>query len=289
MKRWRSAYASGAVAVAVTVGLLGAAMPAVVRAVERSAPGAELVHAAVFPDATDAALADVRVRVMAGSAAFTVTLQRGDQVIRTRNVPAAGGVAVLDADGLAEGRYTVNVAQGAETTTLRVSIYRGWAPIDADQPSWARCRTITWSYDARRAPANGDRSMVRDISATLSALRSTTGLQFSRVSSGGALVYKWGNTGGADGVGGVEWTNGPGTVTRGTVTLSPRSSWARTPGPSERQVLLLHETAHAVGLGHVTNNRSLMSPTYRPGLSRATLGAGEIRALRTIYRPSTCS
>jgi hypothetical protein len=270
--------------IAVTV----VAVPTAAQSAPASLPGVELVHDVVFPDASDAGLADIRVRVSSGTTAYRVTLNRGDAVLQTQRVAASGGVAVLEAESLAEGRYVVSVTRGAASVALRVMIRRGWAPIHVDQPSWARCRTVTWSYDAGRAPANGDRYMLRDVNAVLSSLKTATGLHFTRVSSGGSLAYKWGNTGGADGVGGVEWTDGPGTVTRGTVTLSPSSSWARTPGPAERQVLLLHETAHAIGLGHVTNNRSLMSPTYRPGLTRAALGSGELRALRTMYRPSTC-
>jgi len=264
------------------------AVPTAARSAPAAVPGAELVHSTVFPDATEPSLADVRVRLAAGSAAYRVTLQRGDRVLDTQRAAATGGVVVLEAETLTDGQYTVTVTQGARSTALRVSIRRGWAPIDADQPSWQRCRTITWSYDARRAPNGGDRYMVRDVTAVLTQLSTATGLRFRRVATDGDMIYAWGNTGAADGVGGLEWTDGPGTVVRGTVTLSLSSTWAKKPGQTERQVLLLHETAHAIGLGHVTNARSLMSPTYRPGVTRATLGSGEVRALRTIYRPSTC-
>jgi hypothetical protein len=277
-----------AVVTAALIAITVVTVPTAAQSAPASLPGVELVHDVVFPDASDAGLADIRVRVSSGTTAYRVTLNRGDAVLQTQRVASSGGVAVLEAESLAEGRYVVSVTRGAASVALQVMIRRGWAPIHADQPSWARCRTIKWSYDSGRAPANGDRYMLRDVNAVLSTLKTATGLQFTRVSSGGVLAYKWGDTGGADGVGGVEWTNGPGTVTRGTVTLSPSSSWARTPGPAERQVLLLHETAHAIGLGHVTNSRSLMSPTYRPGLTRAALGAGELRALRTIYRPTSC-
>lgn len=270
------------------IALIAVAAPPVAQAAPASPPDAEVVHSAVFPDATDTALSDVRVSVAASTTKSLVTLGRSGQILQSRRVPSAGGLVVFEAEGLAEGRYDIAVTQGASVTTLRVAIYRGWAPIDPDQPSWQRCRTITWAYDARRAPSGGDRSMLKDITTVLADLTEATGLRFRRAATGAVMTFAWGSTGGADGVGGLKWTDGPGTVTSGTITLSPSSSWAKTPGPSERQVLLLHETAHAIGLGHVANTRSLMSPTYRPGLSRATLGAGELRALRTIYRPTTC-
>lgn len=249
---------------------------------------ASVVQRFVYPDATEQAWTDVRVQVDGSSRTVRVTLRRDGEVLQTATLEPGGGIAVFDGAGLTTGRYVVRVSEGTSSTDLQVRVHRGWAPIAAERPSWRQCRRITWRYDAELAPAGGDRYMLRDIRAALASIASATGLIFVRVRTGGAFVVRWGRTGGADGVGGLEWTDGPGSVARGFVTFSISSEWARTPGTDGRQILLLHESAHAVGLGHVDLPRSLMSPTYRPGTTRPVLGSGERRGLSALYHPSTC-
>ena len=253
------------------------------------APRISLSNARVFPDATEATWHSLRVRVVSSTLPVNVRLIRNGATVQTKTVSTSGTSVSFTTADLRTGTYFVVASDGQDETRSRVVVARGWSPIATDRPSWASCSTITWSYNSSRAPRGGDVAIRKDVRAVFATLSAVTGLTFKPVSSKGEIVVRWGDADGADGLGGVSWTSGPGSAVSGYVELSRKSEWARTPGPRDRGVLILHEASHALGLGHVELNRTLMSPTYVPGTTSPTIGTGERLGLSTMYRPGSCS
>ncbi len=252
------------------------------------APRISLSNARVFPDATEATWRKLRVRVVSSTLPVEVRLVRNGTAVQTKTVTTSGASVSFASADLRTGTYSVLASDGQEETAARVTVSRGWSPISMDRPSWAACSVITWSYNASRAPRGGDVAIRKDVRTAFATLSAATGLTFKPVQSNGEIVVRWGAAGGADGLGGVSWTNGPGSAVSGYVELNRTSDWAKNPGTNNRGVLLLHEASHALGLGHVDLGRTLMSPTYRPGITSPTIGSGEKLGLATLYHPGSC-
>lgn len=287
-KRWvhvlRGTSATLAVGVLVGVGAVGA-----VRNADASdAPSVSTSASLVFPDASDRQLGVLKATVASSTLPVTVQLKRNGTVLQTQTIRTSGATVSFATGALTTGVYAVAASDGQDVTVKRVRVYRGWAPIDSSRPSWTPCSTVTWRYDSSNAPRGGGIDMVKDIRESLATLHDATGLNFTRVTTGGTLVVRWGDAGGADGLGGLSWTAGPGSVTKGFIELNTSSQWAKTPGADERGVLLLHEGSHALGLGHVDKDTALMSPTYRPGITNASLGNAERAAYVQMYHPGNC-
>lgn len=194
------------------------------------------------------------------------------------------------------GRAILTVKSGNLTTTARVHVHRGWAPLPLDSndrfllASYPRCQALTWRYDPTQAPA-GVKRVVEDLRVVFRAYSKHTGLPLSQATGTDAdIVISWEDLGErADGIGGSRYTGN--TYLDGLVKLNTQSTWAKTPGFSEkgRGALLYHEIGHVFGLGHVEIAKTLMSPTNIIGYTNSTLGAFEIRGLNFLYAPSTCA
>ena len=252
------------------------------------APRISVSNARVYPDASDATWRKLRVRVVSSTLPVEVRLIRNGTAVQTKTVTTSGASVSFASADLRTGTYSVLASDGQEETAARVTVSRGWSPISTDRPSWAACSVITWSYNASRAPRGGDVAIRKDVRTAFATLSAATGLTFKPVQSNGEIVVRWGAAGGADGLGGVSWTNGPGSAVSGYVELNRTSEWAKNPGTNNRGVLLLHEASHALGLGHVNLDKALMSPTYLPGTTSPTIGAGESAGFATVYRPGKC-
>lgn len=278
---WRVLFAvTAAVVISSTPTVVYAASPPLTVTVSRTQ---------IYPDSVAATWTDLRLRVDPSTGPIRITLLRGGYPVGSRSLGPGGGTVTFDGAELRSGAYLVRVAAGAGLHEVPIRIHRGWAPLALDRPTWPRCARVTWRYDDRRAPASGARGVRADMAAATRDISTATGLRLREVQAGPAdILLRWGDTGRADGIGGLQWTDGPGSAIRGFITLGIRSAWARTPGTADRQVLLRHELLHAVGLGHVDLPRALMAPTYRLGISRPNLGPGEVRGLTTLYRPGLC-
>jgi predicted Zn-dependent protease len=151
---------------------------------------------------------------------------------------------------------------------------------------WPRCSTIGWKYDDAGAPQGGDTGMVDDLRKVFDRYAELTGLRF--VEGGADIVIGW-----ADLPRGTNAEAGAGLVSEtlgdGFLRLSSDADRPRVPGfgSAGRGVTLLHEMAHVLGLGHVSDRSLLMYPVHSPG-SPLTPQTGDIAGLKDLYAPATC-
>jgi hypothetical protein len=225
-----------------------------------------------------------------------------------------------------ETSYATQTA--SEPVRLRVvPRYRPAGRAGAYQPiarSWVRfnpCQPVTYRVNARQ----GGRGALRDVKAAVAQVRRATGLRFEYAGPtravpqfngrdwwGGTtdLVVAWarprqsaalkGAPAGVVGVGGpirympgMRNTDGSsvGWILQGGVVLDATDRFRGGLGRGyTRGEIVLHELGHALGLGHVQDQRQVMYPTMRP--NRALLGAGDLSGMEKvgtnrgcIYRP----
>lgn len=240
----------------------------------------------VFPDADEF---DSRARITASAARgpITVTVSHGGRQVWSVTSRNARVSAMIPAKALKRsGTYTAMVTGDASSrTTFQVS--RGWAPLyDAQVAHWPRCSTIGWKYVDAEAPAGGDTGMVDDLRKVFDRYAELTGLRF--VEGGADIVIGW-----ADLPRGTNAEAGAGLVSQtlgdGFLRLSRTADRPRVPGfgSAGRGVTLLHEMAHVLGLGHVSDRSLLMYPVHSPG-SPLTPQTGDIAGLKDLYAPATC-
>lgn len=203
--------------------------------------------------------------------------------------------------GKASGQWQVrSTSQGIERLH-DLTIANRWStllPVSFGLARFPACSTVTWSYDPKGTPAKVS-GMEQDIAAAFGRLSGPTGLTFVQVPADANLVINWGDLGarGADGRGGgtLSVVNGQPSY-HASVVLNTRSDWVRYPGfgrvagwggtPARGQ-LLLHEISHALGLGHVDDNRQLMYPVASRH-SPTTLSSGDRAGLQYLYQPASC-
>lgn len=102
-----------------------------------------------------------------------------------------------------------------------------------------------------------------------------------RVDPSGRITVSFASVDAPDvlGRGGPIW-DGQGTISAGNVTIQPTVD----PTTPRGRHVLMHELAHAVGLGHAEVEDALMAPKTGPS-ARATLEAGDLHALAEVGCP----
>jgi hypothetical protein len=214
------------------------------------------------------------------------------------------------------GTYTITAAAGRDVVSKQILVVAAptpWFPPDGwVQPSgWSvlggggsfiPCSTVHWSLDHTGEPA--DRSTMQDdIAIALATLAAQTRLTFTEASAPAQanLTYSYADWGpdGVSGRGGPTGTGG------GHVILNSADEWTRNdwgglamvtrqwddggghwtwmmPG---RGWLIVHETMHAMGMGHVDDPTQVMNP-----IAGATaFGPGDLDGLHTMYLNVPCS
>lgn len=235
------------------------------------------------------------LKITTATSGVSARLTKGSKTVKNLGTRSAKKTTFSWSPGkTAPGPYTLAVTSGGHTVKLPVTITDGWAPLN---PPFARCRTITWSYNATNEPARAS-GMGKDIATGFKRIHQASGITFKRVKKNGTIVLTWsgkkrfpeGETD-ADGLGG---STGNGTVaTKGTVWFNTASTWVgqagygRHNGVPARGALILHEVSHSLGLGHVTLKDALMHPVASVG-SPTTLTSYEKAGLTALYHAKSC-
>lgn len=184
------------------------------------------------------------------------------------------------------------------TATRSVIVANGWAPL-FDGETWAHpaCSTLTWRYTDAKAPKT-TKTFKAELRKGLSILEAATGLTFVEAAEGepATLTYDWQdlrNSSLGEGGMSVQVSEGK-TEILSSVTFNNKARGMRNPGYGRasngvpnRGHVILHETAHALGLGHVRNPKALMNPTMTVG-GPTGLTKGERAGLAHLYKPHTC-
>ena len=241
----------------------------------------------------------------------TASLERNGVAVASIEVPA-NGIATLAAKlnpntiHAGSNRYNLHV-QSADGTAMDfpITVTKGWGYVgdtyygDTEggasyrpvMPTFVPCSAVPWYFDQRHHPANASR-MHRDIANALRLLGKASGLRFveARDRSDAALVIDWGRLvsfGDAAGLGGPD---GP---QHGHVHLNPKSFWVANAYSGFRVVngvpghnwLIVHETLHAMGLGHTSMTTQIMAPEVT---EPAGLGTGDTAGIEFLYDPEQC-
>lgn len=199
--------------------------------------------------------------------------------------------------------------RGTVSRTRQLNVRRGYRPrggrnfnyLDTRASRWNPCRVITYRINPKRSGRHG----MRDVRRGVRMLSAATGLRFryrgktrelpvrrNKVHFRSDMVFAFATArqvrqlrGGVIGIGGfTTGATGAGFgITSGFVvwdsTARLRPGYGR--GRATWGKVILHELAHAVGLGHVNDRRLLMYPAVRRwGLSR--YGRGDLRGLRQM-------
>ena len=206
------------------------------------------------------------------------------------------------------GSYRVVVRSGKKvveefTQVIAPVPQLGKAPNDRAHPwtvkgATARyypCSTVTWFFND--AGQSADRAGAKDdVFAALELLSEYTGLTFVNTDNPqqADITYSWKQLNGPAGLGGpgrvildstIRWTTDQlaGLGYREISWREGPTTWRlSTPG---RGWLIIHETMHALGIGHSDDPADIM---YAGPPQRAQFGPGDIDAMNTLYKSLPC-
>jgi hypothetical protein len=157
------------------------------------------------------------------------------------------------------------------------------------------CGNVTWNYDPTGANPKA-KTIRKDIRRSLAILQAKAGITFTEVAdpAKALLTYSWKDFGSSSpaATGGYSWSsNSPAT---GSVEINTRNYWPTDQyagerpgryGPAGRVWLLVHETMHTMGFGHVPDAASVMAPTNR---GQAGFTRGDLAGFAALYPRAAC-
>lgn len=220
------------------------------------------------------------------------------------------------------GQHTMRItvpATGADRAasvtgpTSRLNVVRERKPVPGRAHAYiAGTSRVRWDpctvHPYRINPRGAWKGYEKDVRRAFQQISEATGLRFryagttryvgwavhpGHYPSGSSFTVSWATpsvlhalTGGVVGVGGASWSGNE--FSQGRVTLDSTwrpggsRSWVRT----QRQLLLLHELGHALGLGHVAERRQVMNPSLQdlPG----AYSGGDLAGLEVLGASRGC-
>lgn len=227
-----------------------------------------------------------------------LTVLRNGKPVWTFKAPASSGSVSLPMSVVApRATYTMRITAGqVPQVSVPLRVFHGvttfWGYEGRETPilTWPKCSTIRWHYDASNAPKSAG-TFIAELEQVMKYFTRVTGIQYERTNKGTANFFiGWAKKGllGEAGWGGVSGSDTE--VREGHIYLVSTNKWARTPGMKSpgRGPAIFHEMGHAMGLGHVVTEDSLMYGTYNFGKSPNSFSKLEGAFLREIYEPETC-
>lgn len=218
---------------------------------------------------------------------FTITVTAGKKTIATRtfaltdpNVTPAPAPAPAPNGGKQWTQPLGWVQPAGWTSLYSTAVYKS-------------CSTVNWYWDRTGEPANSNR--VHDtVQPALDMLSKETGLRFVETTDPNAaqLAYNWSTDVDTRYPGAAAYGGGNYFTQRGHVTISPTHWWntndwlglGMVTQPNGEYAggngwLIIHETMHVLGLGHVNDPAQVMNPV----IQTMTFGAGDLDGLHTMY------
>jgi len=259
----------------------------------------------------------VRIAGVSSQDKFTLDFGDGSDWVRVFNTKCSPAKAtrspnsctVAHAHDYAKpGEYQVVIRSGKKmvnefTQVVAPAPQFGKEPHDQEH-SWSTmteaapyfpCSTVTWFFN--EAGQSADRAGTKDdVFAALELLSEYTGLTFVNTDDpqDADITYSWEQLGGPAGLGGrgrvildstIRWTTDQlaGLDVQEISWREGSTTWRlSTPG---RGWLIVHETMHALGIGHSADPRDIM---YAGPPQHAEFGPGDIAAMNTLYKSLPC-
>ncbi|MFM8858478.1 MAG: matrixin family metalloprotease [Actinomycetota bacterium] len=248
------------------------------------------------PWATDFQARSTRLTVTsAASAKLTVRVWHDSRAVLTYSSVDDGEVLEFwIAKEHSGGHWYATVsADGLETSTS-IFVAQRWAPLGADRTLPTPCSSVPWFLDSESS-TEASSELLSSISFALDELSEASGLAFIRTlrKEEAQLTYSSVPLGphGNPGFGGFDTTETG--EYRGWIQLNSdflgtqKADGSDAIGMGALRALTLHETAHALGLGHVVDPMQVMHPLpTRDGPT--TLGEGDRAGLAWLYEPERC-
>lgn len=227
---------------------------------------------------------------------ITVTIRHdGRRALTFRDVTSGETLEFRILREFAEGDWTATAESGTERATAPIHVAIRWTLIGDLENRFDPCITVGWHVEAEGAPVSV-REIGTEISAALDQFSTASGLTFVQVDSpaDADLLYSWVPMDSRDnpGMGGFRITDDG--AYQGFVELNALSDWVTRPGfdyvdgEPGRGILLLHETGHALGLGHVGDVTQVMNTQADSG-GPNQLADGDRAGLAWLYRPQECA
>jgi len=171
----------------------------------------------------------------------------------------------------------------------------GWS-VQNGGATYLPCSTVKWYWDSSGEPTNRS-GMRASTPEALAILAAETGLTFEETANpaDATLTFRWGDFSqypNAAGTGGGNFRTQTGRVDFNANNWWTSNEWngfGLVRQPDGRYAtgngwLIVHETMHALGLGHVDDPSEVMNPV----LMTTALGAGDKDGLHTMYRNQPC-
>lgn len=159
---------------------------------------------------------------------------------------------------------------------------------DGEPARFDRCRPLVVTYDPAGAPYAADADVAIAVQQLAHAMRRPVELVATVPAGAQDIPVRWvatlGDVPGGEVLGQAHTVSAGGVITEASVTLAADGRLAPGHGLDSWGSVMLHELAHAVGLGHVNDPGEVMNPVHQPDRP-AAWGDGDLAGLAHLGGP----